>query len=33
MNEYTFEWLTHFHETYSVKDFTSVFEMFIQPNP
>ena len=32
INEYTFEWLTHFHETYSVQDFSSVFEMFIQPN-
>lgn len=30
INEYTFEWLTHFHETYSVKDFSAVFEEFIK---
>lgn len=30
INEYTFEWLTHFHETYTTKDFTSVFETFIK---
>ena len=33
INEYTFEWLTHFHETYNTKDFTSVFETFIKQNP
>lgn len=30
ITEYTFKWLTHFHETYRISDFTSVFEMFIQ---
>ena len=30
INEYAFEWLTHFHATYNTKDFTSVFETFIQ---
>ena len=30
INEYTFEWLTHFHQTYCVKDFASVFETFIR---
>ena len=30
INEYTFEWLTHFHSTYCIKDFTSVFETFIK---
>lgn len=30
INEYAFEWLTHFHETYTVKDFTDVFETFIK---
>ena len=30
INEYTFEWLTHFHSTYRTKDFTSVFETFIK---
>ena len=29
VNEYTFEWLTHFHATYNIKDFTSAFETFI----
>lgn len=29
INEYTFEWLTHFHTTYRTKDFTSTFETFI----
>ena len=29
INEYTFEWLTHFHATYNTKDFTSAFEIFI----
>ena len=29
INEYTFEWLTHFHATYNTKDFTSAFETFI----
>lgn len=29
INEYTFEWLTHFHATYNTKDFTSAFESFI----
>lgn len=29
VNEYTFEWLTHFHATYNTKDFTSTFEIFI----
>ncbi|MEM9509241.1 MAG: YvbH-like oligomerization domain-containing protein, partial [Cyanobacteria bacterium P01_E01_bin.35] len=28
INEYAFEWLTHFHTTYSIKDFGSVFEAF-----
>ncbi|VEP18609.1 conserved hypothetical protein [Hyella patelloides LEGE 07179] len=30
INEYTFKWLTHFHETYNTQDFTSVFETFIK---
>jgi hypothetical protein len=30
INEYAFEWLTHFHATYKIKDFTSVFETFIK---
>ena len=30
INEYTFEWLTHFHSTYQKKDFASIFEAFIQ---
>lgn len=30
INEYTFEWLTHFHATYNTKDFTSAFETFIK---
>ena len=30
INEYAFEWLTHFHSTYGSKDFTSVLEMFIK---
>ena len=30
INEYTFEWLTHFYETYNTKDFTAVFETFIK---
>jgi uncharacterized protein (DUF342 family) len=30
INEYAFEWLTHFYETYTVKDFTDVFETFIK---
>lgn len=30
INEYAFEWLTHFHSTYNAKDFSSVFEMFIK---
>lgn len=30
INEYTFEWLTHFYETYTIKDFTTVFETFIK---
>ncbi|MEM9511051.1 MAG: PH domain-containing protein [Cyanobacteria bacterium P01_E01_bin.35] len=30
INEYAFEWLTHFHATYSIKDFGSVFEAFIK---
>ena len=29
INEYVFEWLTHFHATYNTKDFTSAFETFI----
>ena len=29
INEYTFEWLTHFHATYNTKDFTSAFETFV----
>lgn len=29
INEYTFEWLTHFHSTYYKKDFTSIFETFV----
>ena len=29
INEYSFEWLTHFHSTYHKKDFTSIFEAFI----
>ena len=29
INEYTFEWLTHFHATYNTRDFTSAFESFI----
>lgn len=29
INEYTFEWLTHFHATYNPKDFADVFEKFI----
>ena len=29
INEYTYEWLTHFYATYNVKDFTSAFEAFI----
>ena len=29
INEYAFEWLTHFHSTYGSQDFTSVFEAFI----
>lgn len=33
INEYAFEWLTHFYETYNTKDFTSVFETFIEQNP
>ena len=30
INEYSFEWLTHFYATYNISDFTSVFEMFIK---
>ena len=30
INEYAFEWLTHFHSTYNPKDFTAIFETFIQ---
>ena len=30
VNEYTFEWLTHFHETYASNDFGLVFEKFIK---
>ena len=30
INEYSFEWLTHFYETYAVQDFTAVFEKFIK---
>lgn len=30
INEYTFEWLTHFHTTYSKGDFAKVFEAFIK---
>ena len=30
INEYTFEWLTHFHSTYNQKDFTAIFETFIR---
>lgn len=30
INEYTFEWLTHFHSTYHKKDFSSIFETFIK---
>ena len=29
INEYVFEWMTHFHATYNIKDFTSAFETFI----
>ena len=29
INEYAFEWLTHFHSTYKIKDFGDVFETFI----
>lgn len=29
INEYVFEWMTHFHATYNTKDFTSAFETFI----
>lgn len=29
VNEYVFEWLTHFHQTYGVNDFSLVFEKFI----
>ena len=29
VNEYAFEWLTHFHATYNTKDFTSAFETYI----
>lgn len=32
INEYTFEWLTHFNATYNTKDFGSVFETFIHKN-
>ena len=30
INKYAFEWLTRFHATYKIKDFTSVFETFIK---
>lgn len=30
VNEYIFEWLTHFHATYNTKDFTSAFATFIE---
>ena len=29
VNEYAFEWLTHFHATYNTKDFTAAFETFV----
>jgi len=29
INEYVFEWLTHFHATYNTKDFTAAFETYI----
>ncbi|MEL6439350.1 MAG: PH domain-containing protein [Cyanobacteria bacterium J06621_8] len=29
VNEYAFEWLTHFYATYSTQDFTSAFETFL----
>ena len=29
INDYTFKWLTHFHSTYNVKDFGSVFAAYL----
>ena len=29
VNEYIFEWLTHFHATYNTKDFSLAFETFV----
>ncbi|MEL6494640.1 MAG: PH domain-containing protein [Cyanobacteria bacterium J06623_7] len=29
INEYTFEWLTHFHATYQKRDFSTIFEAFL----
>ena len=29
INEYVFEWLTHFHATYNTKDFTTAFETYL----
>ena len=29
INDYTFKWLTHFHSTYNVKDFSSVFSTYL----
>lgn len=29
INDYTFKWLTHFHSTYNVKDFSGVFAAYL----
>ncbi len=29
INDYTFKWLTHFHSTYNVKDFSEVFAAYL----